>query len=158
MIHHYFRRIFGAVLVAVLTSATVHVTPATAGGLLLYEVGTEDVALAAAGWSARAQDAATVLTNPAGMSFLEGTQILVGLQGLYGNMPFSVRSGTSPGLGTKGGNPVGWFPGGGIFLTHNLSPKLTIGLATAGNFGLWPNPGSRTDRQDDRACRKRRCD
>jgi len=136
MINNNFRRIVGAALVAVLSSATVLVTPATAGGLLLYEVGTEDVALAAAGWSARAQDAATVLTNPAGMSFLEGTQILVGLQGLYGNMPFSVRSGTSPGLGTKGGNPVGWFPGGGIFLTHNLSPKLTIGLAATGNFGL----------------------
>ena len=39
-----------------------------------------------------------MLTNPAGMSFLEGTQILVGLQVLYGNMPFSVRSGTSPAL------------------------------------------------------------
>ena len=82
-------------------------------------MGTEDVALAAPGWSARAQDATTVLTNPAGMSYLEGTQILVGLQGLYGNMPCKFRSGTSPGLGTKGGNLVGWFPGGGA---HHALP------------------------------------
>ena len=40
MINNNFRRIVGAALVAVLSSATVLVTPATTGGLLLYEVGT----------------------------------------------------------------------------------------------------------------------
>jgi long-chain fatty acid transport protein len=125
-----------ATLAAVLLGVTAVVGPAVAGGLLLYEVGTEDVGLAAAGWSARAQDAATVLTNPAGMTLLDGTQILAGLQGLYGNMPFEVKAGTSPALGSQGGNPIGWFPGGGVYLTHRISPKLAVGLATTGNFGL----------------------
>ncbi|MGH7181838.1 MAG: outer membrane protein transport protein [Nitrospiraceae bacterium] len=45
-----------------------------AGGLFLTEFGTEDVALAGAGWAARAQDASTLFKNPAGMSHLEGNQ------------------------------------------------------------------------------------
>jgi long-chain fatty acid transport protein len=123
-------------LVVVLLSVAALASSARAGGLLLYEVCTEELAVAAAGWSARAQDASTVLTNPAGMSHLEGTQILVGLQALYANTEFRVRPGTSPGLGVTGGNPIGWFPGGGVYVTHSLSPKLTVGLAATGNFGL----------------------
>ncbi len=37
-----------------------------AGGLYLYELGGPEVGLAGAGWAARAQDAAVVITNPAG--------------------------------------------------------------------------------------------
>ena len=111
--------------------------PATAGGLMLYEVGTADVGLASAGYSARAQDASTVLTNPAGMTRLEGTQVLLGPQVLYGDVNFSIGSGTSPELGTNdGGNAVGWFPGGGTFVSFSASPDLKLGFAIAGNFGL----------------------
>jgi len=53
---------------------------AQAGGLFLSEFGTEDVALAGAGWAARAQDASTLFKNPAGMSRLEGNQFQGGLQ------------------------------------------------------------------------------
>src|SRR5512134_513660 len=49
-------------------------TVAQAGGLSLYEIATSDVGLASAGWTARAQDPATLLKNPAGMSLLEGNQ------------------------------------------------------------------------------------
>ena len=110
---------------------------ASAGGLLLYEVGTADVGLASAGYSARAQDASTILTNPAGMSRLSGQQVLLGAQVLYGDIGFSSDSSTSPGLGQgDGGNPIGWFPGGGLFYTQRLSPELTVGIASTGNFGL----------------------
>ena len=140
MTRHSFRRDLAATLAATLCAALAAVLavvgPAAAGGLLLYEIGTADLGLAAAGWSARAQDAATVLTNPAGMANLEGSQLLVGLQALYGNIPFGVDEGTSPALGDKGGNPVGWFPGGGVYFTHRMSPKLSVGLAATGNFGL----------------------
>ena len=47
---------------------------ALAGGLLLYEIGTAEVGLASAGFGARAQDASTVFTNPAGMPRLDGNQ------------------------------------------------------------------------------------
>ena len=111
--------------------------PAGAGGLLLYEVGTADVGLAAAGYTARAQDASTVFTNPAGMTRLEGTQTALSAQVLYADLGFSIGQGTAPALGSSdGGNPVGLFPGGGFFLSYSVSPDVKIGLATTGNFGL----------------------
>ena len=53
--------------------------PAWAGGIMLYQFGSPDVGFAAAGYAARAQDASTVFTNPAGMSRLEKSQVLGGL-------------------------------------------------------------------------------
>jgi long-chain fatty acid transport protein len=111
--------------------------PAAAGGLWLYEVGTADVGLASAGYGARAQDAATVLTNPAGMTRLEGSLFTLGAQVLYADLVFLPSSETSPGLGTNdGGNPIGWFPGGGAFYSYSVSPELKVGAAVTGNFGL----------------------
>src|SRR6476620_1086188 len=63
--------------------------PADAGGLSLYEIATADVGLASAGWAARAQDAATLLKNPAGMSLLEGNQFQAGAQLLQAGIAFS---------------------------------------------------------------------
>lgn len=126
-------RLLGAAALA----GTLVAGPAAAGGISLYEVGTADVGLASAGYGARAQDASTVLTNPAGMTRLEGSQLLLGTQLLYGDLGFSIGSGTSPALGSgDGGNPVGWFPGGGAFYTHSVSPELKLGFAMTGNFGL----------------------
>jgi long-chain fatty acid transport protein len=114
--------------------------PAVAGGISLYEVGTADVGLASAGYGARAQDASTVLTNPAGLTRLPGNQFLGGAQVLYGNVSFSRTGDTSPELGTDdGGHPIGsggWFPGGGGFLSYTVSPTVKVGLGITGNFGL----------------------
>ena len=109
---------------------------AGAGGISLYEVGTADVGLASAGYSARAQDASTVFTNPAGMTRLTDDQLTLGAQMLYADLGFSIGQGTSPALGTSdGGNPVGWFPGAGMFYSHSVSPDIKVGLAVTGNFG-----------------------
>ncbi len=134
-------KISGYQLAAVFSTATFAVLAtgtAQAGGLLLYEIGTADVGLASAGYTARAQDAATVFTNPAGMTRLEGDQLTLGAQALYGRANFGVdQSGTSPALGTSGGgNAIGWFPGGGLFYSHSISPDLKVGMALTGNFGL----------------------
>lgn len=112
---------------------------AMAGGLMVYEVGTADVGLASAGYNARAQDASTVFTNPAGMTRLEGMQFLGSGQVIWSNTQFSIDSGTSPGLGSEDGDYVvgsnGWVPGGGGFFSYSVSPELKLGLALAGNFG-----------------------
>jgi len=107
---------------------------AQAGGLYLYELGTPDVGLAAAGWAARAQDAGTVFTNPAGMTRLEKSELLVGVQPLYLHAEFSPDGDTS----TSGsdGDASTWLPAGGIYYVHNLRPKLKIGVSTVGYFGL----------------------
>lgn len=134
-LHH--RRLLRAALLAALASVC---APVLAGGISLYEVGSADVGLASAGYGARAQDASTVLTNPAGMTRLDGTQVLAAGQLLWGDVKFSVGSGTSPALGSgDGGFTVGqngWFLGGGGFASYSVSPDLKLGMALTGNFGM----------------------
>ena len=110
---------------------------AHAGGIMLYEIGTPDLGLAAAGYAARAQDAATVLTNPAGMTRLDKTQFLFSAQGLYGVVNFTPNSLTTPSLGTNnGGNPIGFLPGGSAFFVWSFSADLKFGFGFFSNFGL----------------------
>ena len=59
---------------------------ANAGGIYLYEMGTEDVGLANAGSAARAQDASVVANNPAGMTRLQGNEFT------FGRRPYTVMS------------------------------------------------------------------
>jgi long-chain fatty acid transport protein len=81
-----------------------------------------------------------VLTNPAGMTRLDGTQVLGAGQLLWGDVRFSRGTGTSPALGDgDGGYTVGqsgWFPGGGLFSTYTVSPDVKLGVAFTGNFGM----------------------
>jgi len=134
-LHH--RRLMRAAALAALGSVC---TPAFAGGIMLYEVGTADVGLASAGYGARAQDASTVLTNPAGMTRLDGTQVLLAGQVMWADTKFSIGTGTSPALGNgDGGYTIGqngWFPGGGAFASYSASPDLKLGMALTGNFGM----------------------
>lgn len=106
-----------------------------AGGVMLYEVGTPEVGLASAGWAARAEDSATVLTNPAGMTRLKKSDLMLGIQALYADVEFTPSSQTTT-TGGGGGNPIGLFPGGGVFYVHPMSDRLSLGVAVTGNFGL----------------------
>ncbi len=87
--------------------------PALAGGARLYETSVGDMALASAGYVARAQDSSTVFSNPAGMSFLNGDgEFLLSVQPLYGDVSFTPNDDTSVvGSGSDGGNALGVFPG-----------------------------------------------
>ena len=106
-----------------------------AGGLFLTEFGTEDVALAGAGWAARAQDASTLFKNPAGMSLLEGNQFQGGLQALY--FQSGGFNGTNtPFGGNGGGNPIGVVPTASGFYVHSLGKDFKVGLGVLSNFGL----------------------
>ena len=110
---------------------------ARAGGLSLYEVGSPDVGLAAAGYAARAQDASTLLTNPAGMTRLQDSEFLFGGQMLYGDLGFTQNSNTTvPGGGGDVNNAIGWVPAGSMFYVHNASPDLKYGFGVFSNFGL----------------------
>lgn len=125
------RRTLGLAFLVLLTSSSI----ALAGGVLLYEVGTPEVGLASAGWAARAEDAATILTNPAGMTRVKDNDLMLGMQALYANIGFTPNPQTTT-TGGNGGNPVGWFPGGGLFYVNPTSDRLRLGIAVAGNFGL----------------------
>lgn len=56
--------------VVLLSTGLVFSSVSQASALYFYEIGTEDTALAGAGQAARAQDASTIVTNPAGMTRL----------------------------------------------------------------------------------------
>jgi long-chain fatty acid transport protein len=128
-----------ASVLTMLCAGTLAAGQVTAGGLIAYEVGTAEVGLASAGWGARAQDASTVFTNPAGMTRLDGIQFLGAGQLLWANTKFSIGSGTSPLLGRDDGGYAigsgGWFAGGGGYLSYSVSPDLKLGVAMTGNFG-----------------------
>ena len=117
------------ILLGALIASSVH-----AGGLYLYELGTPDVGAAGAGWAARAQDAATVFTNPAGMTRLEQSELLVGVQPVYLDVEFSPDANTT----TSGsdGDASTWLPAGGLYYFFDLAPKLKFGISATGYFGL----------------------
>jgi long-chain fatty acid transport protein len=108
---------------------------AWAGGILLYETGTDNTGLANAGAAARAQGPSTIASNPAGMSYLPGTQITAGLQVLYGDMSFDRDSGTNV-QGSGSGNAFDPIPGGSFFVTHQLDDHWSVGFGQYGDFGL----------------------
>ncbi len=107
----------------------------SASGLYLYEIGTEDVGLAAAGAAARGQDASTIAFNPAGMTRLDGNQLTFGAQALYGDVDYQL-DGTGVLQGNSPGNVVGWFPGLSAFYSYSVNDRLKLGVGLYGNFGL----------------------
>lgn len=107
------------------------VTQTFASGLYLYEVGTEDVGLAGAGQAARAQDAGTIVSNPAGLTRLQGDNLTLGGQALYGDAHYNLE-----GEGKGPGNVIGWFPGASSFLSHSVNDDIKVGLGMYGNYGL----------------------
>jgi long-chain fatty acid transport protein len=127
--------IIAGLLCSFVLGAILAAGPAWAGGIMFYQIGTPDVGLAAAGYAARAQDASTVFTNPAGMGRLEKSQFLGGMQTLYGDIKFSPDSATST-SGPDGGLAVGVAPGGSLFVTQKLSESWSIGFGVFSYFGL----------------------
>ena len=119
----------------VLVSALALQVPAWASGLILYEVGSDNVGLANAGAAARAQNPGTLASNIAGMSFLPGTQISAGVQLLHSNLEFS-QDADSNVSGRDSGTAMEWAPGGALFVTHQLDENWHVGFASYGDFGL----------------------
>ena len=109
---------------------------AMAGGLTMYEIGTADTGLAAAGYAARAGDPGTILTNPAGMTRLKESQLLLGVQALYGHASFAPDRINTNVAGSDGGNAVGLLPGLSAFGTYKVNNDLTLGFGMCSNFGL----------------------
>ena len=101
------------------------ITSVQAGGLYLNEFGTPSMGTAGAGAQAWADDASTSLHNPAGMTRIQGNQLML-TSGLF----FSrVKFDTGPGTffsGGDGGDAGGWAPLGGLFYVHSLSERWGI--------------------------------
>jgi len=107
-------------------------TASQAGGLYLYETGTDDVGLASAGMAARAQDATVQFMNPTGLSHLQGRHLTMGGQLLYGDVPYDLDDPAYDDVDTV----VGWFPSASLYYSQQLDDRWTLGLATYGNYGM----------------------
>jgi len=127
----------------VLVLSFIWASGAYAGGLYLYEVGSPDVGVAGAGYAARADSAATVFTNPAGMTRIDEPSFMVGAQPMYLHLKFNPDGNTSavastlPGGGAADdGDTSGWMPAGGLYYVHPVNDRLRLGVSMNGYFGL----------------------
>ena len=121
---------FWGVLLFLLGSAQT----AFGGGVWLYEVGTPDLGTAQAGRAALASDASTVTTNPAGMTRLDRSQLLVAVEGLQVNAKFDSNVATKD--GGDGGNAGGFVPVASFHYVHSVTEDLKVGISTGSYFGL----------------------
>lgn len=103
------------------------------GGVILYEVGSTDLGLAGAGWSARAETPSTAFTNPAGMSRIKCKEIEFGAQPIYAHVDFDYNHQTDV-IG-KNGTANAWLPAGGAFYVEPINHCWAAGASVVGYFG-----------------------
>ena len=112
---------------------------AHASGLYFYEIGTEDTALAGAGQAARAQDASTIVTNPAGMTRLPDHMFTGGLQAMDGDISYKMDEGSR---GKSPGDIMRIFPNASAFYSQKINDDLFAGIGLYGNYGLGTDYGN----------------
>jgi long-chain fatty acid transport protein len=112
--------------------------PAWAGGAGLYEIGTPDMGVAAAGRAAAANDASTTFGNPAGMTRLDGFQFVGGLVLFQQQTFFDPQRPPSDVSGGAGGNAGGFcqlgawgatIPASGLYGVYSLNHDLKLGFS-----------------------------
>lgn len=111
---------------------------AQGSGLYFYEIGTEDTALAGAGQAARAQDASTIVTNPAGMTRLPDHMFTGGAQVMDGHIKYDMDNDNRRGPG----NVMKLFPNASGFYSQKINDNLYAGIGLYGNYGLGIDFGS----------------
>ncbi|RJT26036.1 OmpP1/FadL family transporter [Buttiauxella izardii] len=118
--------------IAILCSGLLLSSLTHASALYFYEIGTEDTALAGAGQAARAGDASTIVTNPAGMTRLPDHMVTGGLQALGGDINYQLddSSQRSP------GNVLDVMPNASGFYSQKINDDLYAGIGMYGNYGL----------------------
>ena len=114
---------------------TLFTSQVNAGAMYIYEAGSPtETGFGGAGMAARAQDAGTVFTNPAGMTRFNGNATLAsgGLMCLHA--PFDADSDTT--ISGTDGSTTEFFPYGSFAYIHSVSDRLKLGVSVQNNFGL----------------------
>lgn len=119
----------------------------SASGFSIYEQGGRAMGFAGA-YTAVTDDPSAIFHNPAGIAFLDGTQLYFGgtlvapKSSFTGDAPF-------PGAGIREKQDVGVIPVPTLYLTQKVSSRVVWGLGVYTPFGLrteWANPDSFTGR------------
>jgi long-chain fatty acid transport protein len=113
-----------------------------AGGLYLLEFNTPSMGVAGAGAEAVAADASAAFHNPAGMTMLDGRELMVGAGLIYSTAKFEPDPST-PITGGDGGDAGGAAPLLSAFYVHSLSEKWKLGIS------LGSLTGAALDYEDD---------
>lgn len=106
-----------------------------AGALYIYEMGSPtEIGYAGAGMTARAQDAGTVFTNPAGMTRFDDNAMVASGAMVYLHAPFESDSGTT--ISGPDGSTTELLPYGSFAYINSVSDQLKLGFSVQNNFGL----------------------
>jgi long-chain fatty acid transport protein len=109
---------------------TLLISKANAGGAFLYEVGIPDNGWAAAGRAAYDMDSSTVYGNPAGLSYLEKSEFVVGVQ------PKFVMLGFDNSSMDNDINLSMHVPGASFFYNTKFGDKVGFGIGVLSFMGL----------------------
>src|SRR5258708_36346444 len=134
-------RICSRVIATVAFLTATGIQPALSAGFLNDIQSTGAASVSTAGQTAIAEDAATVYYNPAGMTLLDGPQILVSSGFVLISTSFENKGTTAP-LGDPAHGSTGAkdqiFPVPSLFATAPLSDRLSVGLGFFSPF-VQPN-------------------
>lgn len=85
--------------------------------------------------AALASDPSVLMSNPAGIAALKGTQVSFNGQAVLGDLGFR-RDSANDFAGNEGGNPLPMLPGSSFFISHQIDERASVGFGLYGNFGL----------------------
>lgn len=111
-------------------------------GFYIYEQGAKAVGMGGA-FTAQADDPSAIHYNPAGISQLNGTQVMVGVSPIMPSASFESDGSTamaSPGQKWDAEDHTWVIPH--FYITHKVNQKVSIGLGSYSSFGLgteWPD-------------------
>jgi long-chain fatty acid transport protein len=110
-----------------------------AAGFALFEQGASGLGNAYAGASAVAEDASTIFFNPAGMTYLDGTQIVGALHLIKTNGQFDNKNSVSVAAyapGGEGGDLGSLAAIPNFFYKQDINEQFKLGLGISTPFGL----------------------
>lgn len=126
---------------AIFISATAFSSTIYASGYAIIENSASGMGQAFAGASAVAEDPSTVYFNPAGMMYLDGTQVTLGMHIVDSNARFKDKGSTNLAYagvpqGSNGGNAGDVFFIPNFYYVQDFAEKYKFGLGINAPFGL----------------------
>ncbi len=130
-----------AVAASTLVSTLCLTTTVCASGFAIIENSASGMGQAFAGAAAVAEDPSTIYFNPAGMMYLEGTQVTAGMHIIDSDADFKNKGSTNLALagvpqGGEGGNAGDTFFVPNFYYVQDFGEKYKIGIGVNAPFGL----------------------
>ncbi len=127
-------------MLALTVAVALGMSPLAQGaGFLIYEHGAAAMAMGGA-FIGLANDASAVFHNPAGIAFLDGTQIYGGATLITSDASVSLPNWPDPAFQTVDQEKQ-WFYPPNLYITHKLNDKIVAGFGFFAPYGLgvkWP--------------------